>query len=829
MTETTHTRSRRASLGGLLLQLVAFGATLALAYITNSFATYGVAWYLLGGVPIWLVALLVFRQAELAALEALDLEELRREKQASGGGEAMFAEEGGAGLGLRVAEARLRWMQRWLIPTFGLADAIYLATMGIVLWHRLTGWKPAGAAESFALTIGGPGWPELVRVPIAMILLAIVMLLTFLYSRYSSGMARVVEWQLLRGCGSYLLGNALALMILLVCLGVYQYAAVGTWEQTLAYVIPAVMIVLAVETLINFVLDIYRPRTPGVEARACFDSRLLGLLAEPGGIASSIADAINYQFGFQVSQTWFYQLLQRTFLPLMGAGAVAIWLLTCIVVVQPYEHVIIQRFGRQLNARQPLPPGLHFKLPWPIEVACTYNTGQLRQINVGFTKYNSLPDYEQARRTVQLWTDEKHLGQEHFDFLTCPPERKPIEEEAPGVAPAPDLRYGPAPDSPVNLVRLEAAVQYRIAPDKLDVYSSAMVDGDPDRALRDIAWEEISRFIASSTVESLLSQELSTVGRLLRDRISARGQELGLEVVYVGVTNVHPEKTVAEAFRNVVKAEQEKVAAIREALVSENERLSKVAGDAHTARALANAVERSRKASETLNEAERLLSSVDSTALESFTARLKPIEPALLAHTEARARLEQARAAAQEIDQDFELGLGRTLDEWHQAWQTVSRAEQEEQAAAAALEQALAPLREQATVQLGPLLADALMRAAEARAAKAYWEEQLARGFTSPRLEGEAAATLAAALAERWTKEMNAARNVIELQNERQAYRAAPEVYKTRRLAEVLVNGIKDSRKFFLAFDPGQRLVRVRFSVEQARLSPEEVPAERSR
>ena len=32
---------------------------------------------------------------------------------------------------------------------------------------------------------------------------------------------------------------------------------------------------------------------------------------------------------------------------------------------------------------------------------------------------------------------------------------------------------------------------------------------------------------------------------------------------------------------------------------------------------------------------------------------------------------------------------------------------------------------------------------------------------------------------------------------------------------EVLVNGIRDSRKFFLAFDPGDRQVRVRFIAEE--------------
>ncbi len=53
MTETAHTRSRRASLGGLVVQLLAFGGTLTLALTTRSVAMLHLAWYVLGGVPIW--------------------------------------------------------------------------------------------------------------------------------------------------------------------------------------------------------------------------------------------------------------------------------------------------------------------------------------------------------------------------------------------------------------------------------------------------------------------------------------------------------------------------------------------------------------------------------------------------------------------------------------------------------------------------------------------------------------------------------------------------------------------------------------------------------
>jgi hypothetical protein len=40
-------------------------------------------------------------------------------------------------------------------------------------------------------------------------------------------------------------------------------------------------------------------------------------------------------------------------------------------------------------------------------------------------------------------------------------------------------------------------------------------------------------------------------------------------------------------------------------------------------------------------------------------------------------------------------------------------------------------------------------------------------------------------------------------------------VYKVRKYLETLVNGLKDKRKFFLAFDQTDRQVRVRYIAEE--------------
>ena len=89
---------------------------------------------------------------------------------------------------------------------------------------------------------------------------------------------------------------------------------------------------------------------------------------------------------------------------------------------------------------------------------------------------------------------------------------------------------------------------------------------------------------------------------------------------------------------------------------------------------------------------------------------------------------------------------------------------------------------------------------------------------------------MSGALADRWQTEMGAAAELVRVQNEREAYRAAPEIYKSRRLMEVLVDGVKDARKYFLAFDPGKRTVRVRFVAEdQAGSEPIEWRTEEKR
>lgn len=810
MAETSHARSRRASLAGLVLQIIAALAAFALSRTLDSSAMTMLALYVAGGIPIWFIALLVFRQHELAALEAMDLEELRREKQAGGVSEAIFGEGGGA-LGFAVAQARLEWMRRWLVPLFGLLTAVYLIAVGIVMWIHYIG-------------IDVKDWPALDKVQIGLVVTALPVLFLFFFSRYASGMARVGEWQLLRGGGSYMLGNALAGMAIIIALGANLYQGTTSWERVIAFAIPVLMAALGAEMLVNFLLDLYRPRSPGVDPRACFDSRLLGLVSEPGGIAHSLAEAINYQFGFQVSQTWFYQLLQRAFIPLTCAGVLAVWLLSCFVVVQPYERVIIEFFGRQVNAETPLEPGLHFKWPWPIEVASQYNTDQLHEFYVGYRDFDQ-PKWDREKpegmADIELWTDRQHGGRDHFDFVISP---TPPEEdsETKGAAEQADKDQRAAQ----HLARMVVVVQYTIDPNGLADFTQHAED--PHALLRKLAWNEVVQFGAANQIDALLGEARFDGGEVLRKRIveRARDRKLGVDIKYVGILQVHPTKDVSESFRAVVQAQQERIAKIREARVTENKTLSKVAGDKRKALAISHAIDEVQVNELRRSELDRALRGMDreSNPLREPGA-LDTVRPLIDARLRAKWTLDLEQQILARIRKDFELGLGGSMEDQARAATAVELETRALREAETRLAAEVKPLRDRLLKYNDAAVVDAWIEQAETLVALDFWNRRLEEDLTG--LKGAAAVTLSEAQARRWQLEMRAAGELALLQNERYVFAAAPEIYKARSYLQVLVNGIKDARKYFMAFEPGERKVHVRLEAqEQARPDIVDIPTD---
>ena len=350
---------------GLLLQ-VAIGLTLLLFGLLGRDTSMVIgSLYALSGIVVWVGLIVAFHQHRLERLEALEDDELREAAPDASIFEASREETG-------VAAKRLRQMHKWMLPIASLLVAtilITLATMTFVWLGKLD--DPASRANlTNDFQVGNsPGWQIAIGLGFAII--------AFIFSRFVAGMSQQAAWQNLRGGAGFMVGNAL------VCLAIAIGMVFTLFEKTgamrvVTQVILIFMIAVSVEIILNFILNLYRPRRRGEVPRPAFDSRILSLLAAPDSIVRSINEAVNYQFGFDITSSWGYQLLLRSF-AWLGAFAVVILLaLSTMVVVEPDQQGVRLRFGKIVgDVRQ---GELVWKLPWPIETVETYDVGLVREL-----------------------------------------------------------------------------------------------------------------------------------------------------------------------------------------------------------------------------------------------------------------------------------------------------------------------------------------------------------------------------------------------------------------------------------------------------------------
>jgi len=549
-------RPVHVALVSLILSIIFFGIAFFLGRWSGFLAVSAVSWLILSVAFIWFVLCLQFYQRSLAEQEKLDAGQLLRDERTS----AIFQARSERATLLSAAQRRLEIFEKWFIPIFAALIAAFQIGIGLYL---LKGYSAGVEAELKQPLLCG-------------ICLTAIAFMSFLISRYATGMSGQIEWKPLKAGGSYLLGVAVVCFILAILLAIVSLFPDKLWPvNTMALVIPGLLVVLGLETAVNLILDIYRPRLKGLYSRSAFDSRLLGAINEPGGILRSVADAIDYQFGFKVSQTWFYKLLEQAIVPLVLFGAVTLYLFSCVVVVGPDEQAIIEHFGNPKNEAgevRILEPGLAFKWPWPIDIAYKHPTKMISEISIGFVPKVD-PKTGKVERKPLLW------GETHYE-----------KEYQLLVASRQSSAELPAGTVPVSLVIAAVPVQYRIK----DLYSFIYNHKEPEKLLESICYRELTKLAASANIEgenrtdiehSLLGMGRAEAGMILTERIqeAANNEGLGVEIVFLGLQGVHPPAEVAASYQKVISAVQTKQSLILEAQAQRNQMLSTLVGSVEKA------------------------------------------------------------------------------------------------------------------------------------------------------------------------------------------------------------------------------------------------------
>jgi membrane protease subunit HflK len=491
-------------INSLVLLLVTIG-TLLLALKVDS--TVGLAGAVLLGIGT-LIGFFSFIQSHLIdreRVEALEMQELDRTR----GNESLFA---GAAEDAYPARNARRQFEKWVVPGFSL---LVLLGQALGLWWiygELGEWTaPAPAGALMSIMFSG-----------------LFMIVLFMMGKYSAGLARMDGQELLRPVANYmLLGSVVSTAVVIAQAA--SYFGTPAWDKGITWAVLTVLAVSALENLGALVMEIYRPRIDDKKARLLYDSRLIGLLGQPGGLISTASHALDYQFGFKVSETWFYKYLEQKLALIIAVQVVVLFLSSSFVMIQPNERAFLERFG---NRNAYLEPGFSFKLPWPIDKVYRYKTSEIQRFVLGVLDQN-----EEAKPNtgapedveVLLWTTQHNHGS----------SKDPEQNYNMIVASSDVLMDAAASDTvPLNLLTVSIPVQYRISNLTNWVYKT----DNAGAMLQKLSMREVTRYLIGVDINELMGPGRTKAQEDLKKAIQQQADvnELGAEIVFVGLQDIHP-------------------------------------------------------------------------------------------------------------------------------------------------------------------------------------------------------------------------------------------------------------------------------------------------
>jgi regulator of protease activity HflC (stomatin/prohibitin superfamily) len=392
---------------------------------------------------------------------------------------------------------------------------------------------------------------------------AVMMLLSVFSGAFFVGQSRTEGFRWLRPAGAWLIAGFAVMTVATVTAICFGNNLVRI-DTLLARIVFWILAVLGVELIVNMIIEFYRPRTLK-ETRPVFESQLLALFTEPGGVMRNVALALDYQFGFKVSGTWLYGFLERSFFPVLLVWLVLLWGFTSLHEVGPSEVGVKERLGRVVSAK-PLPPGIYWTLPWPFGGVNRYSCTELRQIVIG--EMASAPEKEKSAAP-----DDGHGHSDAAD-KSKDDKKKPSQvvtwTSAHG---ADDENFivavkggGDSETASISFLRMSIPIQFRIRPD--GVMNFAYGNVAPVFTLKCISEAVATEYLASVSMMEVMSTSRGDAEKTMRDRIQARADEcgLGLDIVSVTITGAHPPiERVAPAFQDVIGAMEQKETSVLEA------------------------------------------------------------------------------------------------------------------------------------------------------------------------------------------------------------------------------------------------------------------------
>ncbi|MCG8334611.1 MAG: protease modulator HflK family protein [Proteobacteria bacterium] len=215
--------------------------------------------------------------------------------------------------------------------------------------------------------------------------------------------------------------------------------------------------------------------------------------------------------------------------------AVVFYVSTMFYTINPDEKALVTRFGKVINQQETISPGLHWKLPYPIDSIIVFQTERINSLTVG---------NKSAEDLAMIWTKE------HGDNLTF------ISGDN-------------------NLFLPYIVIHYRIK----DVYPYYLLNrnGVPEKLLESLSYRLLNRVFSQTSFYDLILTRRSEWTAQFKDllQIEADRLDTGLEIVEFCVKDLHPPIELAGEYEAVVAADQKKETLVNTAQRLENTHLSR--------------------------------------------------------------------------------------------------------------------------------------------------------------------------------------------------------------------------------------------------------------
>ena len=246
------------------------------------------------------------------------------------------------------------------------------------------------------------------------------------------------------------------------------------------------------------------------------------------------------------------------------AMALLLYLGSGLFSVQPGETGIKLRFGR-ITAPD-LPPGLHYRLPWPIESHRIVPTELVRRAELGFRSGNADLGARTLARNLLTVGGPSNPVPNAIKATGFWFEKQSVPEES-------FLLTGDG-----NFIDVRFSVQYRVK----DPVAFAYRIAEPGALVRSLTLAALRAVVATGSIDAVYTSDRGRIERRVRERVQARldGYGAGIELLSVNLLYVHPPAEVHDAFRDVASAQEDKLRTINRAETFAVEGVNQAQGEA---------------------------------------------------------------------------------------------------------------------------------------------------------------------------------------------------------------------------------------------------------